>query len=311
MDYHRVSIYTATAGVEPVGALLLELDCGGYEVRDSADFEDFLAGKSGHWDYIDDELLKLRDAETVLRVYLAKDARGARQLGQLEDGLARLRALDTEGAWGRLALRLEDVREEDWAESWKQYYKPVKIGRLVIRPSWEAYAPAPGETVLAMDPGMAFGTGTHDSTRLCLQLLEEYARPGAQVLDVGCGSGILAVAALLLGAQSAIGFDTDETAVRVARENARCNGVQAQARFHCGVAQAPGRRFDIICMNIVADVIIGYLPQIPDLLAPGGVLIASGIIDTREADVLAAIGQCGLGVLRRKASGGWVALAAG
>lgn len=316
MDWTQVDIYTTTAGVEPVGAALLELNVGGYAVQDAADFEAFLEGKTGHWDYIDEDLLKLRDAETTLTIYLAQNAQGGEQLAALRQALERLRAADTAGEWGRLEYALTGVREEDWSNAWKQYYTPTKVGdALVVCPSWETYEPGPGEVVIRLDPGMAFGTGGHDSTRLCMRLTEQYLpRPkngaGARVLDLGCGSGILAVAALLLGAEEATGVDIDEVAVRVAGENAALNGVADRCAFLCGsLADKVSGTFDVIYANIVADVILQFLPDVNRLLAEDGVLITSGIIDTREDDILAALPRNGLAVATRLESGGWVGLA--
>ena len=210
------------------------------------------------------------------------------------------------------SVETDKVDEEDWATAWKKYYFPTRVGeRLVVCPSWEDYAPAPGEVVLTMDPGMAFGTGTHDTTRLCMQLLEKYAAPGVKLLDVGTGSGILAVAALLLGADSAVGVDIDEVAVRVAKENAAANGVGDRAAFLAGdLADRVDGRFAVVTANIVADVILRLIPDLGRFLEPGGVFIASGIIDTREADVVSALEGAGYRLADRRESGGWVALAA-
>lgn len=310
MEWTQATIYTTTQGVEPLGAALLELDAGGYTVQDAADFQAFLEGKEGHWDYIDEELLQLRDAETALTVYLPGNAQGKEQLAALRKALARLKAQDTQREWGRLECELKAVREEDWSSAWKQYYAPLRAGeRLVVCPSWEQYVPSPGDVVLKLDPGMAFGTGGHDSTRLCMRLLEKYLPAGARVLDLGCGSGILAVAALLLGAEHATGVDIDEVAVRVAQENAALNGVAGRADFLCGnLADSVSGTYDLIFANIVADVILAFLPDVRRLLAPGGVFIASGIIDTREQDVLAGLPGAGLAVQSRLESGGWVGL---
>lgn len=313
MNWIQVDIYTTTEGIEPVGAALLELGAGGYAVEDAADFEAFLADKDGRWDYIDDELMKLREAETKLTIYLADSAQGAEQLTALKQALTHLKELDTDNAWGRLTYELTGVREEDWATAWKQYYTPTKAGeKLVICPSWEEYSPQEGEIVLQMDPGMAFGTGSHDSTRLCLQLLEKHLPENASVLDIGCGSGILAVGALLLGAKNAIGVDIDDVAVRVANENAERNGVEDRVSFHCGsLASKVSGQYNLIFANIVADVILSFLPDVGRLLAPGGMFITSGIIDTRAPDILAALPEYGLVVRERLDSGGWVALCCG
>lgn len=310
MDWTQVDIFTTTAGIEPVGASLMELNVGGYSIQDSADFEAFLEGKNGRWDYIDDDLMKLRDGETTLTIYLAQGQQGAETLALLKSELIRLKALDTAGEWGRLEYALSGVREEDWSTAWKKYYQPTRVGeRLVICPSWEEYSPQEGDVVVRLDPGMAFGTGTHDSTRLCMQLLEQHLPTSARVLDLGCGSGILAVSALMLGAGSAIGVDIDEVAVRVAEENAALNGVVDRCAFRCGsLAETVNGPFDLIFANIVADVILSFLPDVERLLTPSGVFITSGIIDTREGDVLEGLVANHLRVIRRRESGGWVGL---
>lgn len=310
MDWTQIDIFTTTAGIEPVGAALLELNVGGYQVQDAADFEQFLQGKTGRWDYIDESLMKLRDTETTLTIYLAGNEQGTEQLAALKQALDRLRNADTLREWGRLEYALTGVREEDWSNAWKQYYRPTKVGeRLVVCPSWEQYKPKPCETVVMLDPGMAFGTGGHDSTRLCMRLLESFLPDTARVLDLGCGSGILAVAALLLGAREATGVDIDEVAVRVAKENAALNAVAGKCSFFCGnLGDKVSGQYDLIFANIVADVIISFLPDVQRLLAPGGVFITSGIIDTREPDVQAALPAAGLSVRQRLESGGWVGL---
>ena len=306
----QAEIETTTAGVEPVGAVLLELGLGGYMVQDAADFEEFLQGKQGRWDYIDDELMKLREAPTVLTAYIAQNAQGAENLSALRQELARLKALDTEKEWGRLSLELCGLNEADWENAWKRYYKPSKIGsRLVVCPSWEEYDPAPGEVVMQLDPGMAFGSGTHETTRLCLAALDEFNPSGRDVLDVGCGSGILSVAAMLLGAGSALGVDIDENAVRVAVENADFNRVAAKYRCADLTSGVTGQ-YDIIFANIVADAIRMLSPEIPRFLSEGGVFIASGIIDTRERETTAAIEAAGLKIVRRREQNGWVCLCA-
>lgn len=310
-NWTKVDIFTTTAGIEPVSAALLELGIAGFEVKDARDFEDFLQHKTGYWDYYDEELLKLRDVETTVTVYLADNEQGAENLAALRRELSRLKELDGENEWGRLCCELSGVREEDWAFGWKKYYHPVKVGeKLVVCPSWEEYTAAPDEVVVKLDPGMAFGTGTHESTRLCMKLAEQYLQNNANVLDLGCGSGILGISAALLGAQSVFGVDIDEVAVRVAQENAEQNGVGARCRFACGnLGEYTDGGYGIVFANLVADMIIEYVRHISGNLGDGGILIASGIIDTRGDDVINALTDAGLHIIKRETAGGWVALA--
>lgn len=310
-EWTKVDIFTAPAGVEPVCAALMELGITGFQVTDPNDLEDFLQHKGGYWDYYDEELLKLRDAETAVTVYLADGEQGAETLAAIKRELVRLRELDTDREWGRLECALSGAREEDWANEWKKYYHADKIGdRLVVCPSWEEYQPKDGEVVVRLDPGMAFGTGTHESTRLCMRLMEKYIRTGMKVLDAGCGSGILGVSAVLLGAQSAYGLDIDEVAVRVANENAARNGVSERCAFARGeLGGETGGDYGLVFANIVADVIIGNAGYLAGSMSGDGVLIASGIIDAREADVTDALTAAGLVIAECAADGGWVALA--
>jgi ribosomal protein L11 methyltransferase len=308
-NWIKIDITTAAQGIEPLTAVILGLGIGGVQVQDANDIEELLAGKGAYWDYYDESILNLREAATVVTVYLPENAQGAETLLALEGELARLKKLDSAGEWGELAISRQGIREEDWAENWKKYYHAAKIGELlVICPAWERYEPANAEEIVVrLEPGMAFGTGTHETTRLCMRLLERCGPQGKAVLDLGCGSGILAVSAMLLGAKSAFGVDIDETAVRVAEENAALNGVTCE--FRRGGIPGISGKYGIVFANIVADVIIGHIDIIADYLEEGGIFIASGVIDTREADVLAAINSAGLHVTKRETDGGWVAFA--
>lgn len=307
----KLDIFTTTSGAEVVGASLMELGITGFQIQDARDFEDFLERKGAYWDYYDEELLKLKDSETVVTAYLNGNSQGDESLAAFRRELGRLKAMDTNGEWGRLECELSEVLEEDWAFAWKKHYHAAKVGeRLVICPSWEEYEPLGDEVVVKLDPGMAFGTGTHESTRLCMQLMEKHITKSLKVLDLGCGSGILAISAVLLGARSALGLDIDETSVMVATENAKLNNVSRKCRF---VKDSLGNHingsYGLIFANIVADVIIEYVHHIISNLGDYGVAIVSGIIDSREQDVLDALTGAGLGVLERKTDGGWVCLA--
>ena len=312
MNWTEVKIYTTTAGIDPLTGSMLDLGLQGFMIEDAQDFDEFLHDTTPHWDYVDQAVMeKMKDCETCVTIYVADNPQGMEELMQVRQILARLKAQDPDGKYGRLELEMKDVDEEDWSNAWKKYYHPVQVGEhLVVCPSWEAYDRQPDDVVLTLNPGMAFGTGTHDTTRLCMELLEKYITPQDTVLDVGCGSGILAITAALLGANKIIGCDIDEVAVKVAGENAALNGVQDRIAFHQGdlASQVEGS-FQIICANIVADVIIRLSEDAGRYLAKDGIFITSGIIDTREQDVLNALEQNGFQVIERRTSGGWVALA--
>lgn len=312
MNWTEVKIYTTTAGIDPLTGSMLDLGLQGFMIEDAQDFDEFLHDTTPRWDYVDQAVMeKMKDCETCVTIYVADNPQGMEELMQVRQILARLKAQDPDGKYGRLELEMKDVDEEDWSNAWKKYYHPVQVGEhLVVCPSWEAYDRKPDEVVLTLNPGMAFGTGTHDTTRLCMELLEKYITPQDTVLDVGCGSGILAITAALLGANKIIGCDIDEVAVKVAGENAALNGVQDRISFHQGdlTSQVEGS-FQIICANIVADVIIRLSEDAGSYLAKDGIFITSGIIDTREQDVLNALEQNGFQVIERRTSGGWVALA--
>lgn len=312
MNWTEVKIYTTTAGIDPLTGSMLDLGLQGFMIEDAQDFDEFLHDTTPHWDYVDQAVMeKMKDCETCVTIYVADNPQGMEELMQVRQILARLKAQDPDGKYGRLELEMKDVDEEDWSNAWKKYYHPVQVGEhLVVCPSWEAYDRQPDDVVLTLNPGMAFGTGTHDTTRLCMELLEKYITPQDTVLDVGCGSGILAITAALLGANKIIGCDIDEVAVKVAGENAALNGMQDRIAFHQGdlTSQVEGS-FQIICANIVADVIIRLSEDAGRYLAKDGIFITSGIIDTREQDVLNALEQNGFQVIERRTSGGWVALA--
>lgn len=303
MQYSEVKIKIPAQHVDTAAAVSNMVVPYGLYIEDYSDIEQ-MAPQIAHVDLIEEELLARDREHAVIHIYIAQQDSPSEAASFIGD---RLRA---EGI--PFSVEYGTVRQEDWETAWKKYYFPTKVGsRLVVCPSWEQYTPSGDELVLVMDPGMAFGTGTHETTQLCLRLLEECVTPGARLLDVGTGSGILSVAALLLGAGSAHGVDIDEVAVRVARENAQANGVQDRASFFAGdlTEQASGK-YDIITANIVADVILRLLPDAVHFLHDQGVFIASGIIDTREQEVRDALEQSGLHVVGCLRAGGWVALAA-
>lgn len=302
MDWTEIKIEIAASQVDAAAAIAQMVVPYGIYIED---YSDLLteAPKIAHIDLIDEDLLAKDPAKAVIHVYISPDDNPA-------EAIAFLREKLTAVGIGQ-SISTEAVKQEEWSTAWKQYYHPLHLGRrLVVCPSWESYERAPDEVVLTLDPGMAFGTGSHDTTRLCLELLEEHCAPGRTVLDVGSGSGILAIASVLLGCDHADGVEIDPTAVRVAQENSAINHTGDRVTFHCGdLVEKVSGSYDIVCANIVADIIIRLLPDAGRFMKPEAVLICSGIIDEREADVLAAVEKNGFAVRDRRESGGWVALA--
>lgn len=273
----------------------------GIYVEDYSDLEN-VVWNIAHVDLIEQELLERDRTHSLIHVYIKqeKDA-----LECVEFIKARL---DSEGI--EYETSIVGVNEEDWANNWKQYYHTQRIGkRIVVTPSWEEYEPTGDDVQMRLDPGMAFGTGTHDTTRLCLELLEECVTPQTRILDVGTGSGILSVGGVLLGAPSALGVDIDPVAVKVANENAEINKVSDKTEFVCGdLTDKVHGKFEIVTANIVADIIIRLLSTVKNYLLKGGVLIVSGIIDTRADEVENACHEAGFTTEKRLEHGGWVAI---
>ena len=265
---------------------------------------------------IDQDLLGMAQGDTTVTVYLPDNAQGAEQLVALRAMLAQIHARDDAQLFGTLELTLKNVREEDWANNWKQYFKPFTVGeRLLIKPSWEMCENPWNRAVLEIDPASSFGTGQHHTTRLCLELLEQLMHPGDRVLDLGCGSGILSIGALLLGASGATAVDIEENAAATATENARKNHIDPTLyRVFCGnvledetLCREIGDGYDLICANIVADVLIAMKQLFRQFLRPEGSLIMSGIIMERRDEVLDQLKKAGFALLEVREKEGWAA----
>ncbi len=317
MEWTEVNIYTATAGIELLCSRLTDIGIKGFAIQDAEDFNEFLENKNGQWDYIDDDLMGLSHCETCVTVYLPSNSQGADMLSAIRAMLAEMKSADTNCEYGRLEAELSSIREEDWANNWKQYFKPLKVGeKLVIKPSWEEYSGDDGRLILEIDPASSFGTGQHHTTRLCLELLEKSLNKGDKLLDMGCGSGILSIGAMLLGAGSAVAVDIDENAAATAAENAEKNNIDpALYKTYYGNVLSDEKlaveikdTYDIITANIVADVLIAMKDFFAECLKDGGILIVSGIIEERMDEVVSALESAGFSSPEANVKEGWAAV---
>lgn len=303
MDWTEIQIAIDAADTERAADIAQMTVPYGLYIEDYRDLERD-AKEIAHIDLIDAALVAKDRTRSVLHIYLSPEMNPAEALAFLGE---RLTAADIPHT-----LHTHTVREEDWANNWKTYFKPLPVGdRLLICPTWETPDKSDaGRQILWIDPGMAFGTGGHDTTRLVLEQLEKAVTPGASLLDVGCGSGILAIAGCLLGAENAVGVDIDPLAVKTAAENGARNGL-APPRYTVFAGNLVDKvegQFNVITANIVADAIIALSPAVRPFLKPDGVYIVSGIIDTRETEVTAALTAAGFVIIGRHAAGGWLAL---
>ena len=308
MDYVEVKLIVDDHEcIDGISNVFNELGSGGVVIDDPQLIASY--AHRGQWDDHEFSEELLAKTEVTIKGYLAKDEF---LVGKLEELRQELKEIERRMQLSPIVLSLDEVKEEDWANSWKVYFKPDKVGKkTVIKPTWEAYDAKDGELVIEIDPGMAFGTGNHATTALCTNLLEKYVTPGMQVLDVGTGSGILAIQAALLGADRVQAMDFDTVAVKAATENVALNHLEDKVSVaHSDLlAQAKGQG-DLIIANIVADIIIRLIPDTAAYLKGPKLFISSGIIDTRKDDVLAALAAGGFQVLEIREKAGWVAIVA-
>ncbi len=321
MNWTEVTIYTTTDGIEIINGALLKIGINDAVIEDASVFEDFLHNETLNWDYFDEELAKMQECESCIKVYLADNNQGKQSLIEIQKFIEGLKEEFKETDLGRLKIETRILNDEDWANNWKQYFKPFTVSdKIIIKPSWEELTESSdGKTVLEIDPGMSFGTGQHHTTRLCIEQLVKHMKAGTEVLDMGCGSGILSIASILLGADKATGVDIDENAVRTAKENAALNNIY-EDRFtvYCGdvtgdegLQNAIGcNRYDMIAVNIIAQIIMGMSFTFPKFLKKGGLVIASGIIKKYVNDVVEDFKALGLEILEINNSEEWVSITA-
>jgi len=280
MDYNEISIYTKSEGIDILTSALLDIGIDSFLIEDKNDFEEFLEENRETWDLVDIDLIKKKDAPTNVKVYILEDENQNETLNKLREKLNILKATDEGNIFGSLDLSFNDVKEEDWANNWKKYFKPSHVGtKLAIKPTWEEYENKENRIVLEIDPGASFGTGTHETTRLCLIGLEKYIKDGDEVIDVGCGSGILSIAAVKLGAGHVTGVDIDPMCIETSSYLAKINEVEDKFDVFIGdLAEKVDVDADIIVANIFAHIIRRLTPDTNRLLKKGGIFISSGII---------------------------------
>jgi len=307
MKWTEITIKTTTEAVEAVTSILYEAEVGGIVIEDPNDFL-FQEKDEKAWDYVDETIFDTGYEGVVIKAYLAEEKNVVAELEMIREKIKRLPEYGLEIGEG--SVEISEVDDSDWADSWKKYYKPTKIGdRIVIKPTWEEYSKTEGELVIELDPGMAFGTGTHETTSMCIRALEEYVTPDKTVFDIGCGSGILSIVAAKLGAHRVIGGDFDEVAVKVANENVALNGVEGVVDIRLGnLLEVVEGSADIVVANIIADVIIMLSKDVPKIIKPGGIFISSGIIHEKLDLVQEALVSNGFDILKVEKLGEWAAV---
>ena len=312
MDWLELKIDTSHAGLDAVTDMLEQQGVTGVMIDDEADFQSFLENNRQYWDYVDDDLLAQKKGVSRVTFYLERNEDAYGTVAAVRMAMSALKKEHPE--YAPLLLTMADVADEDWENNWKQFYKPMEIGsRLLVVPEWEEAAD-PTRVKLVLNPGLTFGTGAHPSTQMVMEVMENVVKPGFHCLDLGSGSGILSIAALRLGAETAVGIDIDPKAEDIARENAAYNGFAAPAftALTGNVTEdtalmdtLAANRYDLVLVNIVADVIIGLAPVLPHFLNESSTLICSGILDTRLSDVLDALTAAGLTVTATKEKDDW------
>ena len=314
MDWMEYTILTTTEASELVSQILMDAGSAGTMIEDK---NDVAANQrpEGQWDIIDEAIAQRIGDDVKVTGYYEADDRLRDRILFIESELKRLKGMDLGMDLGKLETVRHDVAEEDWTESWKKAFKPFRLGKhMVVRPSWETCETGPGDHVIEIDPGMAFGTGTHETTGMCVELVEKHVRPGDFCIDIGTGTGILAIAAAHMGAARVLATDLDPVAVRVAAENVAINGFAEKIEVRCGdllsAVDDASRGADVVIANIIADVIIGLAAPVRPFIREGGVFICSGIAVNRLEDVLDALKAAGYGVLDAVTKGEWSAVAA-
>jgi ribosomal protein L11 methyltransferase len=309
LKYIELQVITTTEASDAVSEILYSEGASGVLIEDPNDFN--ALNKNGKsWDYVEEDLIKLMGKDVKVKGYFFSEEFSEAGLKSISERVENLSIFGLDKGKGLVTVR--EVSDEDWANAWKKYYKPLKVGeRVVIKPTWEEYKAKAGEVVIELDPGMAFGTGTHETTAMCVRLLEKYVKESSAVFDVGCGSGILGITAAKLGAKKVVCVDIDEISCKVSRENAEMNNVDDRVVVRCGnLLNEVSGKADVIIANIIADIIISFSEDAMSFLTKGGIFISSGIIRDRSDEVLRKLRAEGFNILEVLSVGEWCAIAA-
>lgn len=309
MKWIEISVQTTSGAVEAVSNILYDAGVTGVAIEDIRDLE-MLHKEEKTWELIDENLADSYLEGAVVKGYLPDMPHTGDQLDLIRKAVDYLPEYGLDIGLGKVTVSAVD--EMDWSNEWKKYFKPMKPGNtIVIKPSWEPYLPQVGELVLEIDPGMAFGTGTHETTSLCIEEMEKHVKPHQLVYDIGCGSGILSVAAALLGAEKVIAIDLDELAVKITKENLAMNQVEERVEvFQGNLMDVLDQPADIIVSNIIAEIIVKMCEDVWQYIKPGGIWISSGIIRDKQHEVEKAIQDAGLIILETREMGEWVSVVA-
>ena len=307
MNWTELTINTTKEGIEPLTGLLIQLGINGFIVEDPEELLAFIEENADTWDVVEDDIPSLTANEPNIKIYLSDTAQGEEQLRSIKSGLIQLKEIDIDNIYGNLEVQMQYMQDEDWANNWKQYFKPFTVGRnLVIKPTWEDYDNIDDKLVIQIDPGSSFGSGLHETTQLCLIALEDAVKQNDTVVDVGCGSGILSVAAALLGSEKVIGIDIDESSVITSRESARINQTEDTTQFIYGdLVTDLNVQADIVIANLFANTIIKLLPDIKRIVKPNGLFISSGIIEDRLDEVTESYKAQNLSIIKIDHIGDW------
>lgn len=306
-DWIEVTIITSSEAVEAVSAMLYNTGVEGVSILDPLDLI-FRRDHTTDWDYFDESIIDTKSG-VVIKGYYKKDVHFKEHLEEIKTGVNNLPSFGLDKGIG--SVNAEKVNEEDWENNWKKYYKPLKVGeKIVIKPIWEEYNKNPGEIIVQLDPGMAFGTGSHETTRMCIKALERHVNANSTVFDIGTGSGILAITAAKLGAEKTIGVDLDPVAVDSAKQNILYNDINNIEILYGDLMEVVKGKANIVIANIMADIIMFLTEQVKAFIIDGGYFISSGIILCKKDEVINKLTECGFTIEEINVEGEWVCIVA-